>query len=397
MFLEEEFGRLEEIKMLGIISDRIRFFALLFTLAAVVAVTPVLLAQEGGGNIQCGDQLVNSIEECLELAKGNGGEATEDGDGDGMEDGDGMMEGDGDGMMMKDDADFWPSRWGADDEAGASNWITPEKVMEAASLIQTGEIYELGRQYEHGMPLFGQRTYSLTIPGAPTGGPFPGGLVFHDEFVVGEIGQVGTQFDGLGHVGVVHNGVERFYNGHTEAQIKGAYGLQSLGVEGIKPIFTRGILIDIAGYKGGMLDAGTVVTMADVQGALERQGMSEDDILDGDAVLFHTGWGDLWGVDNDRYNAGAPGIGIEVGRWLSGQNITMAGGDTWPVEVVPGEDPNKAFPVHNHLLTENGILIHENLNLSALADDEVYEFAYIFVRVPFKGGTGSPGSPIAVK
>ncbi len=397
MFLEEEFGRLEEIKMLGIISDRIRFFALLFTLAAVVAVTPVLLAQEGGGNIQCGDQLVNSIEECLELAKGNGGEATEDGDGDGMEDGDGMMEGDGDGMMMKDDADFWPSRWGADDEAGASNWITPEKVMEAASLIQTGEIYELGRQYEHGMPLFGQRTYSLTIPGAPTGGPFPGGLVFHDEFVVGEIGQVGTQFDGLGHVGVVHNGVERFYNGYTEDQIKGAYGLQSLGVEGIKPIFTRGILIDIAGYKGGMLDAGTVVTMADVQGALERQGMSEDDILDGDAVLFHTGWGDLWGVDNDRYNAGAPGIGIEVGRWLSGQNITMAGGDTWPVEVVPGEDPGKAFPVHNHLLTENGILIHENLNLSALADDEVYEFAYIFVRVPFKGGTGSPGSPIAVK
>ena len=75
----------------------------------------------------------------------------------------------------------------------------------------------------------------------------------------------------------------------------------------------------------------------------------------------------------------------------------MVGGDTWPVEVVPGEDPDRAFPVHNHLLTENGILIHENLNLGALADDEVYKFAYIFVRVPFKGGTGSPGSPIAVK
>ena len=95
--------------------------------------------------------------------------------------------------------------------------------------------------------------------------------------------------------------------------------------------------------------------------------MSEDDIQDGDAMLFHTGWGDLWGVDNDRYNAGVPGIGIEVGRWLSGQNTTMVGGDTWPVGVVPGEDSNKAFPVHNHLLTENGILIHENLNLSALA------------------------------
>ena len=377
--------------MLGVITDRIRFFVLLFTLAAVVAVTPVLLAQ---GGVRCGDQVVSSFKECEQLVAESQGQTMDDGNGEGMEDGDG----DGEPMeSARGEGDWWPSRWGADDQAGASNWITPDKVMEAASLIQTGEIYELGRQYEHGMPLFGQRTYSLTIPGAPTGGPFPGGLVFHDEFVVGEIGQVGTQFDGLGHVGVVHNGVERFYNGYTEDQIKGAYGLQSLGVEGIKPIFTRGILIDIAGYKGEMLDAGTVITMADVQGALERQGMSEDDILDGDAVLFHTGWGDLWGVDNDRYNAGAPGIGIEVGRWLSGQNITMAGGDTWPVEVVPGEDPDKAFPVHNHLLTENGILIHENLNLSALADDEVYKFAYIFVRVPFKGGTGSPGSPIAVK
>ena len=280
---------------------------------------------------------------------------------------------------MKDAAaDYWPSRWGPDDQAGASNWITPDKVMEAASLIQTGEIYELGRQYEHGMPLFGQRTYSLTIPGAPTGGPFPGGLVYHDEFIVGELGQVGTQFDGLGHVGMIHNGVETFYNGFTEDQIKGAYGLQNLGVELIKPIFTRGILIDVAGYKQDMLEedgetleegekileAGDVVTLDDVKGALERQGMSEDDILDGDVVLFHYGWGDLWMVDNAKYNSGGPGIGIEVAKWLSDQNITLVGADTFPVEVFPGEDLGKAFPVHNHLLTENGILIHENLNLA---------------------------------
>ncbi len=382
--------------MTGIMRDRIRFFALLVALVAAVLVAPLLLAQ--GGNIQCADgRLVNSIDECL-LGQdtGGSGEAQEDGDGDAMEDGDGDGMENGDGMMMQD-ADFWPSRWGADDQAGASNWITPAKVMAAADLIETGEIYELGQQYEHGMPLFGKRTYSLTIPGAPTGGPFPGGLIYHDEFVVGEIGQVGTQFDGLGHVGYIHNGVERFYNGLTEDEIKGAYGLQKLGVENIKPIFSRGILIDIAGYKGEMLDAGTVVTMEDVNGALEAQGMSEEDILDGDVVLFHYGWGDLWGEDNDRYNSGAPGIGIEVGKWLSGQNITMVGADTWPVEVVPGEDADNAFPVHKHLLAENGILIHENLNLGTLADDEVYKFAYIFVRVPFKGGTGSPGSPIAVK
>ena len=386
--------------MSGIRSDRFRFFTLLVVLVAVLALTPVLLAQQG--NIQCADgRLVNSIDECLPTADDSNGGTTENGNGQSTENGDGDGMENGDGMMMTDAADFWPSQWGADDQAGASNWMTPEKVMAAVSLIETGEIYELGRPYRHGMPLFGNRTYSLTIPGAPTGGPFPGGLIFHDEFIVGELGQVGTQFDGLGHVGYIHNGVETFYNGFTEDEIKGAYGLQNLGIESIKPIFTRGILIDIAGYKGEMLDCKPndcyVITLADVQGALERQGMSEDDIGEGDVVLFNTGWGSLWGVDDDRYNSGAPGIGIEVGRWLSARNITMAGADTWPIEVTVAEDPANAFPVHKHLLTENGILIHENLNLAALADDGVYKFAYIFVRVPFKGGTGSPGSPIAVK
>ena len=275
--------------------------------------------------------------------------------------------------------------------------------MAAAELIQTGKIYELGRPYEAGMPLFGQRTYSLTIPGAPTGGPFPGGLIYHDEFVVGELGQVGTQFDGLGHVGIMHNGRPgyqddiRFYNGLTETEIAGSYGLRKLGVENIKPIFTTGILIDIAGFKGEMLDAGIEISLADVRGALSRQGMSEGDVKRGDAVLFNTGWGSLWMVDNPRYNAGAPGIGIEVAEWLSGKQVTLVGSDTWPVEVAPSVDPENAFAVHKHLITMNGILIHENLNLAQLAKAEAYEFAYVFVRVPFKGATGSPGSPIAIQ
>ena len=142
--------------MQSFVRDRFRFFALLVALVAVLSLTPLLLAQ---GGVQCGDQVVSSFEECEKLVKGD-------------DEAEAMA--DGDGMMMEDkDPDFWPSQWGADDQAGASNWMTAEKVMEAVSLIETGEIYELGRPYRHGMPLFGNRTYSLTIPGAPTGGPFP--------------------------------------------------------------------------------------------------------------------------------------------------------------------------------------------------------------------------------
>ena len=137
---------------------------------------------------------------------------------------------------------WWPSRWGPQDEAGASNWITPAKVLEATRLIKTGKIYEIGRVYEGGMPLFGSRVFALRIPGTPTGGPFgKNKLVFHDEFVSSEIGQVGTQFDGLGHIGCI-TGKDgdmtemRYYNGFTEAEMANAYGLQKLGIEKMQAV-----------------------------------------------------------------------------------------------------------------------------------------------------------------
>ena len=76
-------------------------------------------------------------------------------------------------------------------------------MLDAVKWIKDGKIYRIGRVYEAGMPLFGERVFTLRIPGAPTGGPFGNNkLVYHDEFVATEIGQTGTQFDGLGHIGI---------------------------------------------------------------------------------------------------------------------------------------------------------------------------------------------------
>jgi hypothetical protein len=93
---------------------------------------------------------------------------------------------------------WWPNpAWGPGDQAGASNWVTPEKVLEAVRLVKTGKIYEIGQVYEKGMPMFGQRTYTLLSPASPTYAfPTANRIVGNDEFVCGEIGQVGTQFDG---------------------------------------------------------------------------------------------------------------------------------------------------------------------------------------------------------
>ena len=101
------------------------------------------------------------------------------------------------------------------------------------------------------MPIFGKRHFSLTIPGLPTGKPMgKNQLVHNDELVSGEIGQVGTQFDGLGHIGVRVGNEDVFYNGFKLSEFGTAYGLEKLGVEKVGPFFTRGVLLDVAGLKG---------------------------------------------------------------------------------------------------------------------------------------------------
>lgn len=109
---------------------------------------------------------------------------------------------------------WWLSVRGPDDERGAANRLTREKVLEATALIQEGRIYELGRAYEAGMPLFPGRHYSLTMPGSPTHGPMgKNQVVGHDELVSAQLGQVGTQLDGLGHIAARMEGEDSFTMG----------------------------------------------------------------------------------------------------------------------------------------------------------------------------------------
>ena len=293
--------------------------------------------------------------------------------------------------VVRGQADRWyPSRWGANDQRGAANRITPAKILEAKSIITRGTIYQLGRLYEAGMPMFGTRHYSLRIPQSFK---IPGSNqpVYHDELVSGELGQIGTQFDGLGHLGIG----DLFYNGNNRADFAQAEGLTKLGIENVGPLFSRGVLIDVARYKNvPQLQPNYEITPADLRGALQRQSM---EIRPGDVVLIHTGWGSLWMKDNAKYGQSCPGIGVAAAQFLADEEVTVVGADNWSVEVNPNPNASLGAPVHQLLLARNGIYLHENLNTADLARDSVYEFAYIFVPLPLKGATGSPGSPIAVR
>ncbi len=290
------------------------------------------------------------------------------------------------------------SRHGADDQAGASNLITPEKAKQAASLIKQGKTYPLARTYEAKMPLFGARVFALRATGGLAGGPAGDNkVIWNDDFLATEIGQVGTQFDGLGHIGIRTAEGDRYYNGVKGEELHGPAGLEKLGIENVKPFFTRGILVNLEAYKGKMLELGYEVTVDDIKGALQKQGFDAETISSGDVVLLHTGWGSLWGKENAKFNSGEPGIGLEAARWLVGKGVAVVGADTWAVEVVPNPDSRLAFVVHQELIARNGIFLHENVATERLAADGVTEFAYSFAPMPLKGATGAPGNALAIR
>jgi len=165
----------------------------------------------------------------------------------------------------------------------------------------------------------------------------------------------------------------------------------------LKPILTRGVLIDLPAYKNVQrLDGGYEVTLADVRGALQRQGIAESSIMPGDAVLFRYGWAQLW-TTPESYNAGRlPGIGLEVARWLVERKITVTGGDTSTNEVSPNPS-GQVIPVHQELMMKNGIFNIENLTFEELAADRAYEFLLVATPIRFKGATGSPLRPLAIR
>ncbi len=285
---------------------------------------------------------------------------------------------------------WYPSRWGADDQRGAANRLTPAKVLEAKNAITKGVVYQLGHVYEPGMPMYGTRHYSLRIP-YPFKMPGKNEAVYHDEIISGELGQIGTQFDGLGHLGIG----DLFYNGNRRSEFAQAEGLQKLGIENVGAIVTRGILIDVAKFKGvDQLPPRYEITPADLTGALQRENVQ---IRSGDMVIIHTGWGSLWMKDNAKFADSEPGIGLAAGQMLVNAEVVVVGADTWGVEVMPNPDSSLSAPVHQLFLARNGIYLHENLITADLARDSVYEFVYMFAPLRLKGATGSPGNPIAIR
>ena len=283
-----------------------------------------------------------------------------------------------------------PSRWGPNDERGSMNRQNAAAVMNAAKLIRTGEVIEIGHVLSEKMPFFGTRRFDVhakrTFMNQPSNRRGS-----NEEIVITEIGQVGTQLDAFPHIQIG----DEIYNCNKPNSFATRGGFTRMGVDGVGTVFTRGVLIDVAGAKGQQtLPISYEITVADLEEALRRQGNTE--LRPADAVLINTGWGRLWGRDNAQYVRGCPGLGIAAAEWLIARQPVLLGSDNWPVEVAPNPDPNNYLPVHQIALVMHGVHLLENMKLDELAERRVHEFAFMMQPLKIAGGTGSTVAPSAL-
>lgn len=288
--------------------------------------------------------------------------------------------------------DWTKSKWGPNDEIGAANYITPELVVKAAQLVKTGKTYNLGIETNAKTPAFPPRSFKITIvqPGqAGSPGLGPSKTTYNDDIIDGWVG-VGSQLDGLGHIGVEHV----YYNGTKLADFADASGLKKFGVEKLPPLVARGVLLDMAAHYGtDIVKEGTAFNSKEIEAVAKKQGV---EIRQGDVVLFHTGWVSLIGKDDKRYNTGEPGLGVDGAKYLVGKGVLAVGADNWGLEVLPFESPN-IFEVHQILLPMNGTYILENMHTGPLAADKAYEFLFVLGVPRITGAVQGIINPIAIR
>ena len=284
------------------------------------------------------------------------------------------------------DEPWWPSPFGPDDQLGMLNHITDAKRAAALRLVRHGRLYDLGRVLDEHVPVFPGRSFHQTlVTTAHHANRMSVGAndVNWITEVFSSTTQLGTHLDALSHLQMGGRG----YNGWTAAELAEPWGVNRLGAETIPQIVTRGWLVDVAATRGiRRLEPGDVITVDDL-GDIGPE--------PGDAILFHTGWGESW-ADGQTYLSGEPGVGIELAEWLAGRGVALTGADTWSFGPVPAESSERPYEVPQHLNVQHGVFIVENLDLSALAADGVREFALVLTHPKLRGATGAWVSPIAL-
>ena len=296
----------------------------------------------------------------------------------------GRAQGEPGAEVTKEQFDTWMTelsnwgRWGADDQLGALNLITPAKRIDAARLVESGRVVSMAREMTldtldnpdeasaNRPPVLVGSVRSVFDINAENG-------YFWERYEIEYHGGTVSHLDALCHV--AYNG--QVYNGlpfEDVASIEG--GCRDLGVINLRNgLVTRGILVDLPG---------TSVRRQDLEAWEAETGIT---ISPGDALFLRTG----------------RDIGLEGGYhpslipFFKERDIALLGADV-PQE--GGQVEGVSIPIHFFTLVSLGVHLFDNLGLEALAEtaNELDRWEFMFMASPHvvPNGAGSAINPLAV-
>lgn len=290
--------------------------------------------------------------------------------------------------MVDDALSNW-GRWGPDDQIGVLNLLRGEEnVLKAFGLVKKGDIYSLAVPLEKDGPQY--PLFHKTWRVSHWQHLYDPDLDIIDDVIMMEV-HSGTHIDGIGHAW--SDG--QFYNGFSSDKYASSRGVERTGIENVKHIIGRGVMLDIPAYRGvERLETAEAVTAEDLDGAAAAQGISMEP---GDVALVRTGWYSIFQEKRALWETSFPGPDESVVPWLKEHDIVALGADQPTCELMEkvgglGAD----MPLHRALLRNLGVYILENLDLEELARDKVYEFLFIGAPLRITHGTGSPWNPLAI-
>lgn len=294
-------------------------------------------------------------------------------------------------------------RWGADDEIGTLNYISPVKRRDATRLVRTGQTVSLAHPLtpvEHHM-LYGHER-------SPSPNPASAG-----EYIGVDVHRAGlTHFDALSHV-ATHDGW--VYNGHRFDDVVSDEGISFGSIHALREgVVSRGVLLDVAAALGvDWLEPTHQITSAELEAA-ERHGKVR--VSKGDVVVLRAGNGAR--ETSMGFNALAAGPGPDCIEWFHRREIAVYSGDA-PELITPlaarilgrtleQSESSRAdelptlfpLPMHQIGLAVMGLVLLDHCEVEYLAQTcsrlGRYEFLFVAAPLVLRLGTGSAVNPLAV-
>jgi len=298
------------------------------------------------------------------------------------------------------------SSWGVfgdNDELGCLNFLTPEGLVEAAKLVQTGKVFRLDATLGFAdPPLFGRAALKHTIVKL---GPYA-----HDDLIDNYNTQESSQWDGFAHVG--HFKHELFYGGVKVEQIKSGPGGRLSIHHWAAKFAGRGVLIDAYGYRKAHGKAVDPVepgeySLDELKSALAWQGTT---LKPGSVMLVRTGWMEAYAnlpaaKRKSFANFGeVTAIGVERSKalvgWLWDNRVAAIGCDNPAVESLPFSLSDEGA-LHFLALPLLGLSLGELFVLAPLAEDcakdRRYEFLLVSAPINLEGGIATPPNAVVIK